>query len=60
LRACRFSPTCSEYSLQAFKRFGFWKAAALTLGRLFKCHPFTAGGYDPLPQTLGESWKKER
>ena len=49
-RACRFYPSCSVYAAAAFGRFGFWRAAALTLGRLSKCHPFCAGGHDPLPE----------
>ncbi len=47
-RHCRFYPTCSEYSLQAFQKYPFYKAIYLTLKRLLKCHPFHPGGYDPL------------
>ncbi|MFQ6110373.1 MAG: membrane protein insertion efficiency factor YidD [Candidatus Aminicenantales bacterium] len=46
--SCRFYPSCSEYSLQAFSRYGPLKASYLTLIRIMKCHPFTKGGYDPL------------
>ena len=52
LRACRFYPSCSQYSSQAFERFGFFKAAGFTLHRLLRCHPFVQGGYDPLPEKL--------
>lgn len=45
---CRFYPTCSEYSLKAFSRKGFLKGGILTIKRIFKCHPFNSGGYDPL------------
>lgn len=45
---CRFYPTCSEYSLQAYKKYGFIKGSYLTIKRILKCHPFHEGGYDPL------------
>ena len=45
--ACRFYPSCSQYALDAFARYGFWKATFKTLTRLGKCHPFHPGGYDP-------------
>lgn len=47
---CRFIPTCSEYSLEAFERFGFLKGGALTLRRLVKCNPLFKGGFDPVPE----------
>lgn len=46
---CRFAPTCSCYSRQAYSRFGFLRATGLTLRRLFRCHPGHPGGYDPVP-----------
>jgi len=46
--ACRFQPTCSEYSCEALLRHGFLRGAALTLKRLSKCHPFSTGGFDPV------------
>ncbi|MGP1486272.1 MAG: membrane protein insertion efficiency factor YidD [Peptostreptococcus stomatis] len=45
---CRFYPTCSQYSIQALKKYGFLKGLWLTLRRVSKCHPFHPGGYDPL------------
>lgn len=45
---CRFYPTCSQYSIQAFKKYGFLKGLWLTIKRVSKCHPFHPGGYDPL------------
>ncbi len=45
---CRFIPTCSEYSYQAFSKYGFFKGAYLSIKRILRCHPFCKGGYDPL------------
>ncbi|NLY21110.1 MAG: membrane protein insertion efficiency factor YidD [Tissierellia bacterium] len=47
-RHCRFYPTCSEYSLQAYTKYGFFKGSYLSAKRILKCHPFHDGGYDPL------------
>ncbi|MBI3291246.1 MAG: membrane protein insertion efficiency factor YidD [Elusimicrobia bacterium] len=46
---CRFAPSCSEYTRQAIARYGAWKGWRLGLWRLLHCHPWDAGGYDPLP-----------
>jgi hypothetical protein len=46
---CRFYPSCSEYGAQALERFGLIKGLWLTLCRLGRCHPFHAGGFDPVP-----------
>jgi putative membrane protein insertion efficiency factor len=48
LPSCRFYPTCSEYSFQAIKKYGFIKGLFLALLRLSKCHPFHKGGFDPV------------
>ena len=45
---CRFYPTCSQYSIQAFRKYGFLKGLWLTIKRVSKCHPFHPGGVDPL------------
>lgn len=47
--ACRFEPTCSAYALQALERHGAWAGSSLTLRRLARCHPWCAGGHDPVP-----------
>lgn len=46
---CRFMPTCSQYAKQAISKYGVLKGGWLTVRRLAKCHPFCAGGYDPVP-----------
>ncbi len=46
---CRFTPTCSEYAMEAYARHGFFRGSWLTVIRLLKCHPFYPGGYDPVP-----------
>nr|WP_315849112.1 membrane protein insertion efficiency factor YidD [uncultured Rhodoferax sp.] len=47
--ACRFEPTCSAYSLQALQTHGAAVGSYLTLARLVRCHPWCAGGHDPVP-----------
>ena len=46
---CRFIPSCSEYAIEAISRHGPWRGGWLTLKRLFRCHPFTPCGCDPVP-----------
>ncbi len=48
--ACRFEPTCSAYSLQALEKHGAAVGSYLTLARLVRCHPWCAGGHDPVPE----------
>ena len=49
LSTCRFSPTCSEYAVEALRKFGAIGGAWLMLRRLLRCHPFAGWGADPLP-----------
>ena len=45
---CRFSPTCSQYALEALEQKGILKGLAMTAGRILRCHPFCKGGFDPV------------
>lgn len=45
---CRFTPTCSQYAYEAYKKYGFIKGTYLTIRRILRCNPFHKGGYDPL------------
>jgi putative membrane protein insertion efficiency factor len=47
---CRFRPTCSSYALEAFQKRGFFVGFLLMWMRIFRCQPFCAGGYDPVPE----------
>ena len=47
--SCRFEPTCSAYALGALTSHGALAGAALTIGRIARCHPWCAGGHDPVP-----------
>lgn len=47
--ACRFEPTCSRYALEALERHGAARGSILTGYRLLRCHPWCAGGHDPVP-----------
>ena len=47
--SCRFLPSCSRYMYQAMGEQGFWRGAWLGLKRLGRCHPWSAAGYDPVP-----------
>ena len=49
-RRCRFSPTCSQYALEAITKYGAVKGGWLALKRLLRCNPWSKGGFDPVPQ----------
>ena len=50
---CRFYPTCSAYALEALDRYGALRGSGLAMRRLLRCHPFNAGGFDPVPEAHG-------
>lgn len=47
--ACRFHPSCSRYAIEALELHGAWRGSYLAVRRLLRCHPFHAGGHDPVP-----------
>lgn len=47
--SCRFTPTCSQYALQAVRKYGPFKGGWLALKRILRCHPWGGSGYDPVP-----------
>jgi putative membrane protein insertion efficiency factor len=48
-RNCRFEPSCSEYAIEALQSHGSFKGGWLSIRRVCSCHPWHAGGYDPVP-----------
>ena len=51
---CRYHPTCSTYSREAFVKHNFLYASLLSIWRILRCNPFSKGGYDPVPKTRKE------
>ena len=47
--SCRFTPTCSQYALEALRKHGLFKGSWLALRRILRCHPWGGSGYDPVP-----------
>ena len=46
---CRFTPTCSSYTLEALRKYGLFKGGRLAIKRIMRCHPWGGSGYDPVP-----------
>ena len=51
---CRYLPSCSEYSIIAFKKYGLVKGFYYSLKRILKCHPFGGSGHDPVPKKINK------
>ena len=49
-QSCRFQPTCSNYTLEALKKHGLFKGSFLSFKRIIKCHPWSKGGIDSVPE----------
>lgn len=47
--SCRFTPTCSQYALEALRKYGPFKGSWLAIRRILRCHPWGGSGYDPVP-----------
>ena len=47
--SCRYNPTCSSYSIDAFQKHGLWKGFVLPIKRIGSCHPWGGSGHDPVP-----------
>ncbi len=53
---CRFEPTCSKYTYEAIEKFGVIKGCYLGIRRILRCHPYSKGGFDPVPDEF--KWKQ--
>ncbi len=47
--SCRYTPTCSQYAVEALKKHGPWRGLILSVRRFTRCHPWGGSGYDPVP-----------
>ena len=47
--SCRYQPSCSQYGIEALKKYGFFKGGYLTVKRILSCHPWGGHGHDPVP-----------
>jgi uncharacterized protein len=55
---CRFEPTCSLFAIAALERHGAAGGSYLALRRVLRCHPWCAGGFDPVPAQLPRLWRR--
>ena len=51
-QSCRYLPTCSDYSIEALKTYGFFKGLFLSIKRILSCHPWGQGGFDPVKKEM--------
>ena len=51
-QSCRYLPTCSEYSIEALKTYGFFKGLFFSIKRILSCHPWGQGGFDPVKKEM--------
>jgi len=58
--SCRYTPSCSQYAITAIERFGAFKGGCLAFMRILRCHPWAAGGPDPVPVILNSAKNKEK
>ncbi|MBA2455878.1 MAG: membrane protein insertion efficiency factor YidD [Nocardioidaceae bacterium] len=57
-QVCRYHPSCSAYALAAVTRHGATRGSVLTVRRLTRCHPWAAGGYDPVPAERSATYRR--
>lgn len=57
---CKHYPTCSNYAIEVYEKFNFFKASILTFWRILRCNPFSWKVYDPVPLTKKEKEMKEK
>ena len=57
---CRFTPTCSAYAIEAFRKRGFFVGFGLTVWRILRCNPYCTPGYDPVPPKKIPKYRREK
>jgi putative membrane protein insertion efficiency factor len=58
--SCRYYPTCSQYGYQAISRYGLLKGGAMTIWRILRCNPWSAGGFDPIDEADRLEYERRR
>lgn len=57
---CRYSPTCSSYTIEALQKHGVFYGGWLAVKRIFSCHPWGGSGYDPVPESSDRTFQKNK